>query len=83
MRSIKELLIILKKDIEAGNMVSGYCRTMSSLCYRELINYDELNELRRYLYLKRKPSFGRNFWFPKNEILSRINFLDELINQLP
>ncbi len=81
MRSIKELLILMKDHINL--LKSGLCRLHSDMYSLGIINYDEHLLIKRFIFAS--TSLGINttsLWFEIGDANHRILWLDSKINTL-
>jgi len=96
MRTIKELLILLREElpIRINHPKGGsLCWTIANLWIDDLITDEEYEEVNDYIY-ENKPEdawdycvgddFDRvnGFWWPYGELEPRLEFLDKLINEI-
>jgi hypothetical protein len=85
MRTIKELLILLREKLPEyiPTHCRGLCATTLLLWVREIIDYEEMDLIDKYLLDKRPvgtPDCG--YWWPEFKLAPRLEFLDKLIAEL-
>ena len=83
MRTTRELLIILKKNIQL--LQTGLCMLASQLEYYDTITDEECEYLREYIYdnipKDRNLDIGLYYW-PKGDLKSRLKYLNSHIRKL-
>ena len=82
MRSKVELLKLLRENLHSDYFRSGLCQLINNMLYREIINSEESDVLRRLLYdnLPANSIIGNYWWFPFKRT-ERDKFLQELIEK--
>lgn len=85
-RPIKELLLLLLKQIYDLNIITGLCHTINSMKYFYIISLEERIILLDYIYENRP--FGivgdriAGYWWTEGDKPPRIYFVNELIHAL-
>ena len=83
-RSIKELLVILRDNLErCFNKYDshGMCDAAIDLRWDDKISRGEYDSLKCYL-LSNKPYEVGDYWFPRDELAPRIEWLNQQIKKL-
>ena len=83
MRTIKELLILLREEV-ANRFDACICWSLAAMVGRKDISYDEYHALEDYLELYRPKEIKKSdaFWWPVGELEPRLEFLDKLIKEI-
>jgi hypothetical protein len=83
-RSIKELLVILRDNLERCFKVydsHGMCDVAIHLRGDDIIIRDEYNTLKNYLSWHTPIGVG-DYWFPEGELAPRLEWLNQQIEKL-
>ena len=83
MRTIKELLILLREEL-TYNFDGCICYSTEMMMDSDVINYDEFFLLDNYIH-SHVPSHVKDpdhFWWPYGELAPRLEFLDKLIAEI-
>lgn len=83
MRTIKELLILLREEV-ANRFNECICWSLADMVGRKDISYDEHHALEDYLELHRPEETKKRaaFWWHYGELAPRLEFLDKLIAEI-
>ena len=83
MRTIKELLILLREEMEV-RFAGCICYCAANMAGRKLITYDEFHALEDYINSHRPEDTKDRIaiWWPYGELAPRLEFLDKLIAEI-
>ena len=84
MRTIKELLILLREELPKNIPLRslGLCGTSVNITLDHIINPDELDLLMEYMRKKAPITANNTYWWPYGELAPRLEFLDKLIKEI-
>jgi hypothetical protein len=81
MRSIKELLLLLREAVEGPEFRLGMCGMIKKMFLLEEIS--ELEQADLYSYLDdNEPEDTEAYWFPLGQRYPRINWINEQLEKL-
>jgi hypothetical protein len=81
MRSTKELLILLREEVEGPEFELGMCDVINKMFVLEEISESEYIELNSYLY-DNDPEYDETFWFPRGERQPRIDWINQQLRNM-
>lgn len=83
MRTIKELLILLREEVNT-RFDGCVCYCAANMCGKVQITYNEFDALDDYINSHRPEDTKDRlaFWWPYGELQPRLEFLDKLIAEL-
>jgi len=84
MRTIKELLILLREEmVKQFHPISDgcICYVLANMRGNNMISPEEYKETENYLEMQR-PNDRHAFWWPYGELEPRLEFLDKLIKEI-
>ena len=90
MRTAKELLVLLDREIDGGYFKSGLCALIGALLIYEIIDCYEYYELDSYIHVNNPHAIGMNgwdnkrlserlFWWPQGDKEPRHEYMKILI----
>ena len=83
MRPLKELLIIVRDELEKkGYIVHGLCLFSLDLHNADIISWDEYNYIGDYFMIGAEMEGDGNNLFPVGEYEPRLNWINQKINNL-
>lgn len=90
MRTTKELLILLDREIDGNYFLTGLCNLLANLLESDIIDAFEYHRLNRYIYYNNPVTIGMDswdnkklseslYWWPEEEKEPRHEYLQILI----
>jgi len=82
-RPIKELLVLLLNEVKNSRYpFKGMCISINDMEHKRTIIWRERMSLLFYLNSNKPKDCGAGFWWPPEDVLKRINWINEQIKKL-